>query len=128
MSDAENRGFRPVDYDPLVDSLFVSVPNRKYEYSIMVGKDLILDFGKLPGRDKLDVVGFELLDASKKFRVDKHVLANIKGLRAEITVNEKWVKLAISLVVVQHKKERKRSKVLEVANLGVPPLASSISV
>ena len=128
MSDGEKREFRPVDYDPLVDSLFVSVPERKYEYSIMVGNSLILDFGRLPERDKLDVVGFELLDASKKFGVEKHVLKNIKGLHAEITVNEKWVKLMISLVVVQHKKEKKRSKVLEVANLGVPPLASSISV
>ncbi|MCD6523963.1 MAG: DUF2283 domain-containing protein [Thermococcus sp.] len=128
MSDAENKRFRPVDYDPLVDSLFVSVLDRRYEYSIMLGEDLILDFGRLPGSDKLEVVGFELLDASKKFGVDRHVLKNIKGLRAEVTVNEKWVKLVISLVVVQHKKERKRSKVFEVANLGVPPLASSISV
>ncbi|MCD6372293.1 MAG: DUF2283 domain-containing protein [Thermococcus sp.] len=128
MSEDRDKKFRPVDYDPLSDSLFVSVPNRKYEYSIMVGDDLILDFGRLPGGDKLEVVGFELLDASKKFGVDKHVLKNIRGLHAEITVNEKWVKLVISLVVVQHEKERKRSKVLEVANLGVPPLASSISV
>jgi len=70
---SKNR-FQPVDYDPLVDSLFVSIPNRKYEYSIMVGDDLILDFGRLPDRNKVDVVGFELLDASKKFGVDKHVL------------------------------------------------------
>jgi uncharacterized protein YuzE len=122
------KNFRAVDYDTLVDSLFVSVPDRKYEHSIMVGSDLILDFGKLPGREEIDIVGFELLDASKKFGVDKHLLKNIKRLHAEITINEKWVRLVISLVVVQHRKEKERSKVLEVANLGLPPLASSISI
>ncbi|MFA4640694.1 DUF2283 domain-containing protein [Pyrococcus kukulkanii] len=120
--------FRPVDYDPLVDSLFVSIPNRRYEYSIMVGNDLILDFGKLPGREEIGIVGFELLDASKKFGIDKHLLKNIKRLHAEITITEKLIKLVISLVIVQHRKEKERSKVLEAANLGLPPLVSSISV
>ena len=127
MSEVEKR-FRPVDYDPVVDSLFVSVPDRQYKYSIMVGDDLILDFGMLPGRDKMDVVGFELLEASKKFGVDKYVLRNIKGLHAEISVNEKWVKLKLSIVAFQHKKERKSDKILEVVNSGIPPLASSITV
>ncbi|QDA31875.1 DUF2283 domain-containing protein [Thermococcus indicus] len=128
MSEMEDKKFRPVDYDPLVDSLFVSVPDRRYEYSIMIGNDLILDFGRLPGGDKLDVVGFELLDASRKFGVDKYLLKGIKRLHAEITVNEKRVRLVVSLVLVQHRKEKKRSKILEVANSGVPQVASSISV
>ncbi len=38
MSEVE-KGFRPVDYDPVVDSLFVSVPDRQYKYSIMVGDE-----------------------------------------------------------------------------------------
>ncbi|WP_010479235.1 DUF2283 domain-containing protein [Thermococcus zilligii] len=127
MVEVEKR-LGPIDYDPAVDSLFVSVPGRQYKYSIMVGDDLILDFGLLPGEDKLGVVGFELLGASKKFGVDRYVLRNIKGLHAEIRVNEEWVKLKLSLVVLHRRKEQKRDKVLEVANSGIPPLASSITV
>ncbi len=122
------RGIRPVDYDPVVDSLFVSVPNRKYEYSIMVGDDLILDFGRIPSGEKQSIVGFELLNASEKFGIDRHLLKNIRGLHAEITIDEKTVKLKLSLVISHRKKERKRSKVLEVTNLGVPPMVSSINI
>ena len=122
------RGIRPVDYDPVVYSLFVSVPNRKYEYSIMVGDDLILDFGRIPSGEKQSIVGFELLNASEKFGIDRHLLKNIRGLHAEITIDEKTVKLKLSLVISHRKKERKRSKVLEVTNLGVPPMVSSINI
>ena len=124
----EKKKFRPVNYDPVVDSLFVSVPDRRYRYSIMVGNDIILDFGTFPDESELKVVGFELLDASKKFGVDKYVLRNIKRLHAEIRVNEEWVTLRLSLIAVQHKRERESSRTLEVANSGVPPLASSITV
>ncbi|MDV3102977.1 DUF2283 domain-containing protein [Thermococcus waiotapuensis] len=126
MVEVEKR-LRPIDYDLAVDSLFVSVPGREYK-SIMVGDDLILDFGVLPGEDKLGVVGFELLGASKKFGVDRHVLRNIKGLHAEIIANEEWVKLKLSVVVLHRRKEQKGDKVLEVANSGIPKLTSSITV
>lgn len=128
MEKVKERKFRPVDYDPLVDSLFVTVPNRRYEHSIMVGDGLIIDLGRLPDRDTLDIVGFEILDASKKFGVDKYVLGNVKGLHAEITVTEEWIRVVVSLVLVHHRKEKKRSRILEVANLGIPPMASSINV
>ncbi|NJE48461.1 DUF2283 domain-containing protein [Thermococcus sp. 9N3] len=122
------RGVQPIDYDPVVDSLFVSVPNRKYEYSIMVGDDLILDFGRIPSSEKQTIVGFELLNASEKFGIDRHLLKNIRRLHAEITIDEKTVKLKLSLVISHRRKERERSKVLEVANLGVPPMVSSINI
>ncbi len=44
--------FKPVGYDPLADLLFVSVPDWKYEYSVMLGDDVILDFGRLSGRNR----------------------------------------------------------------------------
>ena len=120
--------FKPVDYDPLVDSLFVSVPNRKYEYSVMLGDDVILDFGKLPGREKLGIVGFEILNASKKFGIKKYLLKNIRKLRAEIKVSEDMVKLKIEICVVQRKRERLQSKFLEASNVGIPSMVASISV
>ncbi|WP_258083281.1 DUF2283 domain-containing protein [Thermococcus thermotolerans] len=120
--------FRPVDYDPLVDSLFVVVPEGKYEHSVMLGDDVILDFGRLPGGDKLDVIGFEILGASKKFGLDKGLLRNIRRLHAEIRISEDRVEMMISIVVVQRKKERERSRVLEMANVGLPTAVTSISV
>jgi uncharacterized protein YuzE len=120
--------FKPVDYDPLVDSLFVSVPDRKYEYSVMLGDDVILDFGKLPGREKLDIVGFEILNASEKFGIKKYLLKNIRKLRAEIKVSEEMVKLKIEICVVQRRRERLQSKILEASNVGIPSMVASISV
>ncbi len=120
--------FKPVDYDPLVDSLFVSVPNRKYEYSVMLGEDVILDFGKLPSGEKLDIVGFEILNASKKFEIKKYLLKNIRKLRAEIKVSEEMVKLKIEICIIQRKRERTQSKILEAFNVGIPSMVASISV
>ena len=119
---------KPVDYDPLVDSLFISVPDRKYEYSVMLGDDVILDFGKLPGRERIDIVGFEILNASKKFGVKKYTLKNIKRLKAEIEVNEKIVKLKIEIWVSRRGRERHQSKVLETSNVGIPSGVALISV
>ncbi|WP_324735213.1 DUF2283 domain-containing protein [Thermococcus sp. SY098] len=120
--------FKPVDYDPVVDSLFVMVPKSEYEHSVMLGDDVILDFGRLSGRDKLDVIGFEILEASKKFGLDKHLLRNIKRLYAEIKISEDRVEMMISIVIVQRKKERERSRILEMANVGLPTAVTSISV
>ncbi len=120
--------FRPVDYDPLVDSLFVVAPEGKYEHSVMLGDDVILDLGRLSGEDKLDVIGFEILGASKKFGLDKHLLRRIKRLHAEIKISEDRVEMMISIVVVQRKRERERSRVLEMANVGLPTAVTSISV
>lgn len=120
--------FKPVDYDPVVDSLFVRIPEGEYEHSVMLGDDVILDFGWLSGKDKLDVIGFEILEASKKFGLDKHLLRNIKRLYAEIKISEDRVEMMVSIVVVQRKKERKRSRILEMANVGLPATIASISV
>ncbi|RLF79508.1 DUF2283 domain-containing protein [Thermococci archaeon] len=120
--------FKPVDYDPVVDSLFVRVPESEYEHSVMLGDDVVLDFGRLSGKDKLDVVGFEILEASKKFGLDKYLLRNIKRLYAEIKISEDRVEMRISIVVVQRKKERERSRILEMANVGLPTAVTSISV
>jgi uncharacterized protein YuzE len=77
-----------LDYDPASDSLFVRVPGSIYERSVMLG-DLILDLGKLPDKEGIEIIGFELLDASEKFGIkkeEKYILSNIKRLQAEITV------------------------------------------
>ena len=118
--------FKPVDYDPLADSLFVSVPDRKYEYSVMLGDDVILDFGRLSGR--LSIVGFEVFNASEKFGVKKYLLKNIKKLKAEIKVSEEIVRLKIEICIVQRKREKSRLKILEASNAGIPSMVASISV
>ncbi|GAB6101022.1 hypothetical protein JCM16138_02450 [Thermococcus atlanticus] len=94
----------------------------------MIRDYVIPDFGRISDGDRLDVIGFEILEASKKFGFEKHLLRSIRRLHAEIKISEDRVEMMISIVVVQRKKERERSKVLEMANVVLPAVVTSISV
>ena len=116
-----------VDYDPAGDSLLVGTFSRVYSHSVMVGRDLILDFGR-SAEEELGFVGFEILDASEKFGIKKHLLKNIRKLHAEIEIGDNYVKLSISIVITQREKERERSKILEIPTTGLPPMTASITI
>lgn len=57
-----------------------------------------------------------------------HLLRDIKRLYAKIKISEDKVEMMISIVIVQRKKKRERSRVLEMANVGLPGTVTSISV
>ncbi len=123
---------KPLDYDPLSDSLLVIVPEREYRYSVMLD-DVILDFGKLGknaenNEEKLDIVGFEILNASEKFRVKKHMLRNIKKLKAKIEISKSSVKIKVEIYAFTRNREKFQSNVLEMSNEGIPSMVASISV
>jgi len=113
-----------VDYDPLGDSLFVKISGGKYEHSVDLS-DIIFDLGYIDGERA--IVGFEILDASKKFGITPYLLSRgLKSPHAEIRVTEKEISMIVSIEVLHRGKPRQSSKEFEKANEGLPPLVAAI--
>ncbi|NJE12893.1 DUF2283 domain-containing protein [Thermococcus sp. LS2] len=113
-----------IDYDPLGDSLFVRIPEGKYQSSVQLG-DIILDLGKI--NDELAVIGFEILDASKKFKISPYLLSRgIQQLHAEIRITEKEIVVSVFIQVLQRGKRREDSMKFLSTNEGLPPLTATI--
>lgn len=87
------------DYDYLSDSFMIRPSKRNYAYSRDF-KDLILDFG-VDG----NLVGIEVLGASKFFGISKANIRNLKSLRVEIESSEKELFIRFELKYSVHNKE-----------------------
>ncbi len=90
------------DYDAQSDVLYVYLQGIKYKESIDLG-DIIIDIG-----ENGDFKGIVILDASRKFKLNKYDLKHIKKLIAEIEINPDVIKLKITISVLKRNKEIER--------------------
>lgn len=67
-------------YDLEVDALYIEKKSDDYVYSIEVTSKLIIDFNSTN-----DMIGLEMLDASKILKIDEEELINPKTMNIEIT-------------------------------------------
>ena len=81
-----------IDYSFEEDILFVRPENRDYSSSVQIG-NFILDL-----KGKNQIVGIEILDASKIFNVVKEWLINIQGGEIQINVSNNVIHLRIVLM------------------------------
>jgi len=113
-----------VDYDPVGDSLFVRIPLGEYEYSISVD-DIIFDVGKI--EDKVTILGFEILDVSKKLRVSPYLLSRgIRKLYAEIKVTKDAINFFIRVEIIKRGRVSETKRNFVTKNTGLPTLEATI--
>ena len=88
-----------VDYDFENDDLFIYKKGAKSKITIDLD-NVLLDF------DNKDIVGIEILDASKMFKVDKYdLLKNLIKFEAVIKITKDVIKLNMKLEVLKRNKE-----------------------
>ena len=87
------------DYDAQSDVLYVYTKGIKYKESMDLG-DIIVDIG-----EKGVVKGIVILDASKKFKLDKYDLKHVKKLSVEVKITSDVIKLKITIGVIKRSKE-----------------------
>lgn len=92
-------------YDSDSDALFISRTDI-YDYyeSVELTEGVILDFDK-----KGKASALEILNASKIFNTSKYSLKNIKNISMQIAVLEKSIHLNLSMGVLVHNKELRKS-------------------
>ncbi len=87
------------DYDAQSDVLYVYLEGVKYLESVDFG-DIILDIG-----ENNILKGIVILDASKKFKVNKYDLKHVQKLSAEIRTTPDIIKLKITVSILKRNKE-----------------------
>ncbi|EHP88523.1 DUF2283 domain-containing protein [Methanotorris formicicus] len=102
LNNKEIKGEAGLDYDAETDALYVYAKDIKYVESIDLD-DIILDIG-----ENGIIKGIEILDASKKFKLNKYDLKHIKKLIAEIEITPDVIKLKITISVLKRNKEIER--------------------
>ncbi len=110
-----------IDYDPLGDSLFVRIPPEggEYESSVQLD-DIILDMGRI--NSKPGVIGLEILDASKKFKISPYLLSRgVQELHAEIKIGKKEIVVSVFIRVLQRGKRKEDRMEFLASNQGLPP-------
>ncbi|AEH07216.1 DUF2283 domain-containing protein [Methanothermococcus okinawensis] len=99
-----------VDYDFENDDLFVYKKGAKSKMTIDLD-DVLLDF------DNKGIVGMEILDASKIFKVDKYdLLKNLIKFEAVIKITKDVIKLNMKLEVLKRNKEIVRESTIKGLN------------
>ncbi len=113
MKKIENKAI--FDYDAQSDVLYVYTKGIKYKESMDLG-DIILDIG-----EKGHVKGVVILDASKKFNLDKYDLRHVKKLSCGIEITPDVVKLKITIGVIKRNKEIEKFATTKGLNdIGLP--------
>ena len=103
------------DYDAQSDVLYVYTKEIKYKESMDLG-DIILDIG-----EKGMVKGIVILDASKKFKLDKYDLKHVKKLSVEVKITSDVIKLKITIGVIKRSKEIEKFATAKGLNdIGLP--------
>ena len=102
LNNKEIKGEAGLNYDAETDALYVYAKDIKYVESIDLD-DIILDIG-----ENGIIKGIEILDASKKFKLNKYDLKHIKKLIAEIEITPDVIKLKITISVLKRNKEIER--------------------
>jgi uncharacterized protein YuzE len=105
------------DYDLHNDSLLFYIKGKKYKSSLEID-NIILDFS-----EDDDFMTIEILDASKKFKVPKRSLLNIKKFDATIEIDKVNIKVAMELAI--SKRNKLFTNVLEALTKNIFNLPSS---
>ncbi len=99
-----------VDYDFENDDLFIYKKGAKSKETLDLD-DVLLDF------DNEGIVGIEILDASKMFKVDKYdLLKNLIKFEAVIKITKDVIKLNMKLEVLKRNKGIVRESTLKGLN------------
>jgi len=86
-------GLAKLDYDYTTDSMYLREKNSKYQKSIQINNNLILD---LNSENK--VVGFEILNFSKDSGIKKEILRTITNWKVILVANSDIIKITMNLV------------------------------
>jgi uncharacterized protein YuzE len=99
------------DYDFENDVLYIYTNEGKYGESVDLD-DVILDIG-----EDGNIIGIEILDASKIFKVDKYdLLKNLIKFEAVIKITKDVIKLNMKLEVLKRNKEIVRESTIKGLN------------
>ena len=110
------------DYDFENDSLFVIRKGVQLESSIDLG-NVILDMG-VDGTP----VGFEILHASKVFKIPKSQIKNFHHINAEYVITEKTIEVKFTITVdVRNYKTPKIAISQGINDMDLPPAQISMS-
>lgn len=90
------------EYDIDVDALSIDHSAYNYAYSIEITSDLIIDVD-----NNKNVIGVELLNASKILNVDPQQLINPKKISVEIIKREDNIILSMNFKLINVKREFK---------------------
>ena len=86
------------DYDLQNDSLFFYSDGHKYKESIDAD-GIILDFS-----EDDNIMGIEILGASKRFNVSKPDLLNIEDFNAKIDISKENIEVTINMAIYKRNK------------------------
>ena len=89
-----------VNYDYALDILYVRPIKRKYDSSFEMD-NFIFDLD-----NEKKIIGLELLNASKKFKIPKLYLHNLKHIKIEINSSDDILKINIELKSIIRNGER----------------------
>ncbi len=100
-----------LDYDMRNDSLYIYTKGKRYKGSLDLG-DIIIDIISEDG----DIMGIEILDASKKFKIPKYELKNIISFKIVIEITKDIVKINMKIVVLRRNKKVEKSIIVKGLN------------
>lgn len=83
-------------YDADIDAVFFKSENYGYAYSIELTGSIILDLNKTE-----DVIGLEILDASKNLNINKNYFKNNPKVNANIQVKEGNIIISLTFIFDQ---------------------------
>jgi uncharacterized protein YuzE len=92
-----------IDYDIENDSLYTYAEGQEYADSLDLN-DMIIDFNS-----EGSIMGIEVLDASKKFKISKFDLKNIVGFKSKIFVSKDTVKIEIKISILKRNRTVEKS-------------------
>lgn len=111
------------DYDSQSDSVFFYGTDKEYEYSIDLD-GIIIDFSE----DK-QIMGVEILDASKKFKLSKSDLHNIKHFNALIEITKNNIDVSMKIEVSKRNKLINKSlNKISANSMNLPSVSQGIAV
>ncbi|MCM1986432.1 DUF2283 domain-containing protein [Methanococcoides seepicolus] len=118
-----NRESGEHDYDSLNDTFYTYINGRKYNSSLILG-DIILDLN-----EDNELVGFEILDASKRFGISKHELLTPIELVYDISISNGKLIVSLKLTVMKRNHPLARSISVTGANdMNLSPSSSTFAL
>jgi len=99
-----------LDYDMRNDSLYIYTKERKYKGSLDL-EDIIIDIS-----EDGEIIGIEILDASKKFKIPKYGLKNIVSFKSIIEITKDVIKINMKIAVLRRNKKVEKSIIAKGLN------------
>ncbi|AEF96334.1 DUF2283 domain-containing protein [Methanotorris igneus] len=99
-----------IDYDIENDSLYIYAEGQEYKDSLDLN-DIIIDFNK-----EGSVMGIEVLDASKKFKLSKFDLKNIVEFKSTIFISKDIVKIEMKISILKRNRMVEKSVIAKGLN------------